>query len=265
MRVLILGPVHAGGSLPPYLDALAAGLAGHGVTAVRAGSDRIPYDQARQEFWPPDRVAAAARALARETDPGAFDLVALNAGNLEYDQLVPAIWAAGGQAVPPLVHHVHALGPTLFRDHAPDPRWHRAARDAVRDAGGHVWFGQYARRQMAGRAAPPPRAAPTPWPAEGACGPCPCPPPAAPCPVARRTSAGPAAPARRRPTWPPGTGPWPAAWRAAGRRGDGGSARRPRSSRTWPGRPAAAAARPTQPPGRPARSTGSPPPGPAPR
>ncbi|MGH3067698.1 MAG: glycosyltransferase [Streptosporangiaceae bacterium] len=153
MRVLILGPVHSGGSLPPYLDALAAGLAGHGVTAVRAGSAQIPYDQARQEFWPADRVAGAARALARETDPGAFDLVALNAGNLEYDQLVPAIWAAGGRAVPPLVHHVHTLAPTLFRDHVPDPRWYRAARDAARDAGGHVWFGQYARRQMAGRAA----------------------------------------------------------------------------------------------------------------
>lgn len=153
MRVLILGPVHPGGSLPPYLDALAAGLASHGVTTVRAGSGRIPYDQARQEFWPPDRVAAAARALARETDPGAFDLVALNAGNLEYDQLVPAIWAASGQAVPPLVHHVHTLAPTLFRDHAPDPRWHRASRDAIRAAGGHVWFGQYARRQMTRRAA----------------------------------------------------------------------------------------------------------------
>ena len=153
MRVLILGPVHAGGSLPPYLDALAAGLEHHGVTAGRAGSARIPYDQARQEFWPADRVASAARALARETDPGAWDLVALNAGNLEYDQLVPAIWAQDGQAVPPLVHHVHTLAPTLLRDHVPDPRWDRAVRDAIRDAGGHVWFGQYARRQMAGRAA----------------------------------------------------------------------------------------------------------------
>jgi glycosyltransferase involved in cell wall biosynthesis len=153
VRVLILGPVHAGGSLPPYLDALAAGLASHGVTAVRAGSAQIPYDAGRQEFWPAGRVASAARALARETDPGAFDLVALNAGNLEYEQLVPAIWAADGRAVPPLVHHVHTLAPTLFRDHVPDHRQERAARDAVRDADGHVWFGQYARRQMADRAA----------------------------------------------------------------------------------------------------------------
>jgi glycosyltransferase involved in cell wall biosynthesis len=153
VRVLILGPVHAGGSLPPYLDALAAGLASHGVTAVRAGSAQIPYDQARQEFWPAGLVARAARALADDTDPAAFDLVAVNAGNLEYDQLVPAIWAAGVRPVPPLVHHVHTLDPTLFRDHVPDRRQYRAARDAIRQAGGHVWFGQYARRQMPGRAA----------------------------------------------------------------------------------------------------------------
>jgi glycosyltransferase involved in cell wall biosynthesis len=151
VRVLILGPVHAGGSLPPYLDALAAGLEHHGVTAGRAGSAQIPYDQARQEFWRADRVASAARALARETDPGTWDLVALNAGNLEYDQLVPAIWAQDGRAVPPLVHHVHTLAPTLFRDHhAPAPRQYRAARDAVRRADGHVYFGQYARRQFPG-------------------------------------------------------------------------------------------------------------------
>lgn len=153
MRVLILGPVHEGGSLPPYLGALAAGLTHHGVSVGRHGSVQIPYDQARQEFWPADRVAGAARALAGETDPGAFDVVALNAGNLEYDQLVPAIWAADGHAVPPLVHHVHTLAPTLFRDHVPATRWYRAVRDAVRDADGHVWFGQYARRRLAGRAA----------------------------------------------------------------------------------------------------------------
>jgi glycosyltransferase involved in cell wall biosynthesis len=78
--------------------------------------------------------------------------VALNAGNLEYDPLVPAIWAEDGRAVPPLVHHVHTLAPTLLRDHARAPRWDRAARDAVRRASGHVWFGQYARSQLSGRA-----------------------------------------------------------------------------------------------------------------
>lgn len=153
MRVLILGPVHAGGSLPPYLGALAAGLEHHGVTAGRAGSAQIPYDQVQQEFWPADRVASAARTLARETDPGAWDLVALNAGNLEYDQLVPAIWAQDGRAVPPLVHHVHTLAPTLLRDHAPAAGQYRAACDAIRRASGHVWFGQYARRQFPARSA----------------------------------------------------------------------------------------------------------------
>lgn len=149
MRVLILGPVYTGGSLPPYLDALAAGLTSSGITAIRAGSAQIPYDQDRQEFWHADRVASAAHTLAREIDPGTFDLVAVNAGNLEYDQLVPSIWAAEDRAAPPLVHHVHTLAPTLFSDHVPDPCQYRAAWNAIRDAGGHIWFGQYSRRQMA--------------------------------------------------------------------------------------------------------------------
>lgn len=151
MRILILGPDHAGGSLPPYLDALAAGLAQHGVTVDRAGSTQIPYDQAQQRFWPQERVLAQARALAEEIDLDGYDVVSLHFGNLEVDQLVPALWARRPR--PPVVYHLHTLAPTLFRDHIPDPHWDHVVRQGIRNADGYVYFGQYARHRLAGTAA----------------------------------------------------------------------------------------------------------------
>jgi hypothetical protein len=148
MRVLILGPDHAGGSLPPYLDVLAAGLRHHGVTVDRRGSTQIPYDQAQQRFWPLERVLAAAHALADRVDLDGYDLVSLHFGNLEVDQLVPALWA--DRRRPPVVYHVHTLAPTLFRDHVPDQHWDRVVQRGIRSADGYVYFGQYARHRVAG-------------------------------------------------------------------------------------------------------------------
>ncbi|MGH3519133.1 MAG: glycosyltransferase family 4 protein [Haloechinothrix sp.] len=152
MRVLLLGPDHAGGSLPPYLDVLTTGLRHHGVTVDRRGSAQIPYDQSQQRFWPLDRVVAEAGTLARQVDLAAYDLVSLHFGNLEYDQLVPALWAnqRTGRQRPPVVYHVHTLTPTLFRDHLPDRRWNLVVRQVIRSADGYVYFGQYARRRLAG-------------------------------------------------------------------------------------------------------------------
>lgn len=151
MRVLILGPDHAGGSLPPYLDILAAGLRHHGVTVNRRGSTQIPYDTVRQRFWPLHRVLAAARALADQVDLAAYDMVSLHFGNLEYDQLVPALWV--GRTRPPVVYHVHTLAATLFRDHVPEPHWNHVVRQGIRNADGYVYFGQYARQRLTGTAA----------------------------------------------------------------------------------------------------------------
>ncbi|MGH3831315.1 MAG: glycosyltransferase [Pseudonocardiaceae bacterium] len=147
MRVLILGPNHAGGSLPPYLDVLAAGLRGHGVTVDRRGSTEIPYDQAARRFWPIERMIAEARALADSVDLGAYDVVSLHCGNLEVDQLVPALWA-NNRPGPPVVSHVHTLAPTLFRDHVPNPHWRHVARQAFRTAHGYVYFGRFARDRL---------------------------------------------------------------------------------------------------------------------
>lgn len=153
MRVLILGPDHPGGSLPPYLDMLAVGLRHHGVTVDRLGSTQIPYDPDQQRFWPLERVLAAAHALADRVDPSPYDLVSLHFGNLEYDQLIPTLWAQAGRPRPPVVYHVHTLDATLFRDHLPDPHWNHRVRQAIRHADGYVYFGQYARHRLAAAAA----------------------------------------------------------------------------------------------------------------
>lgn len=145
--MLILGPNHEGGSLPPYLDALASGLRHHGITVDRHGSTQIPYDSEQQRFWPLDRVLTAVRTLADEVDLDTYDVVSLHFGNLEYDQLVPAFWT--GRPRPPVVCHVHTLAPTLFSDHLPDPHWNRLVRDGLRSLDGYVYFGQYARHQLA--------------------------------------------------------------------------------------------------------------------
>ncbi|WP_069162908.1 glycosyltransferase family 4 protein [Nocardia altamirensis] len=146
MRVLILGPNHPGGSLPPYLDALTAGLREIGVLVDRHGSTGIPYDQDSQRFWPIDRIVASARALADQIDPAAYDVVALHAGNLEIDHLVAACWHR--RSPPPIAYHVHTLDPTLFRDHVPDARWNRVVREQITSADGYVYFGQHGKVRL---------------------------------------------------------------------------------------------------------------------
>src|SRR3981081_2281337 len=136
MRVRILGPDHAGGRLTAHLDGLAA----------RLGHPQIPYDRAQQRFWPLERVLAAA-SLADRVDLDGYDLVSLHFGNLEVDQLVPALWA--DRRRPPVVYHVHTLAPTLFRDHVPDQHWDRVVQRGIRSADGYVYFGQYARHRVA--------------------------------------------------------------------------------------------------------------------
>ncbi|APU21293.1 glycosyltransferase [Actinoalloteichus sp. GBA129-24] len=152
MRVLVLGPDHSDGSLPPYLDVLTAGLRHHGVTVDRHGSSQIPYDQTRHRFWPLERMLTEARAHADQVDLDSYDLVSLHFGNLEIEQLVPAFWADRrvDRPDPPVVYHVHTLAPTLLHEHVPDRRWNSVVQEAIRTLDGYVFFGQYARHQLAG-------------------------------------------------------------------------------------------------------------------
>lgn len=148
MRVLLLGPCHAGGSLPPYLDGLTAALRRQGVIVDRRGSTQIPYDPGQQRFWPLEKTLTAAHDLDASLDLGRYDLVALHSGNLEYDQFLPALWAVNDRPRPPVVWHVHTLDPTLLRDHIPSAYWDQRVRHAFSSADGYVYFGRYARQQL---------------------------------------------------------------------------------------------------------------------
>jgi glycosyltransferase involved in cell wall biosynthesis len=147
MRILIVGPHHSGGSLPPYLDVLATGLRHQGATVDRAGSQGTPYDQDRNVFWSLDQVIGEAESLLAGMDLEAYDLLSVHFGNLEIEQLLPALWS--DRPRPPVVHHVHTLEPTLFRHHLPDPHWHAAVQRGVHSAAGYVHFGRYSRDQLA--------------------------------------------------------------------------------------------------------------------
>ncbi len=151
MRILIVGPDHPQGSLPPYLDVLAAALRRHGAHVDRLGSAGVPYDDATGRFRAAPDIVAAVDALADQVDPGGYDLLSVHFGNLEPEQLLLHRWRRRGAALPPAVMHVHALDWTLFTTHVPDPGL-RAAVDAdVTAAAGLVFFGGYARTTLTAR------------------------------------------------------------------------------------------------------------------
>lgn len=154
-RVLLLGPVHDQGSLPPYLDVLTSALRDQGAVVTRYGSTAIPYDHATRRFHPPETLHGLAATIAEQIDPNAHDVIAVHAGNLEVDQLVPALLGADFSI--PIVHHGHTLAPTLLREHSPDPALHAAVTAAITQAAGHLWFGGYARERHARHHPPAPR------------------------------------------------------------------------------------------------------------
>src|ERR1035441_4343241 len=98
MRILLIGPCHPGGSIPPYLDVLAAALRRCGARVHRIGSAGVPYEPAARAFWPADRILEHASGLLRDTDIGAYDVISLHFGNLEIEQLLPVLWAGRRRA-----------------------------------------------------------------------------------------------------------------------------------------------------------------------
>jgi glycosyltransferase involved in cell wall biosynthesis len=148
MRILLIGPRHAGGSIPPYLDILADGLRHYGACVNRLGSAGVPYDPATVAFWPADRIFERATRLLNGTDISAYDVISLHFGNLEIEQLLPVIWTGRPRA--PVVCHVHTLQPTLFRAHVPDSALRDAVDEAAAAMDGYVFFGEHARRQITG-------------------------------------------------------------------------------------------------------------------
>jgi glycosyltransferase involved in cell wall biosynthesis len=145
MRILLIGPDHPGGSIPPYLDVFAAALRRHGVRVDRLGSAGPPYDRATGRFWPPGRIVEAAQTLLRSVDLHAYDLLSVHFGNLEIEQLLPSLLP---RRHPPIVYHVHSLDWTLFTKHVPAPHLRTAVEDGIRSMDGLVHFGRYARTQL---------------------------------------------------------------------------------------------------------------------
>jgi Glycosyl transferases group 1 len=150
MRILLIGPRYAGGSIPPYLDVLAGGLRYYGARVDRIGSAGVPYDPATRAFWPADRILEHAARLLHDIDLNAFDVISLHFGNLEIEQLLPVLWA--GRLRAPVVCHVHTLQPALFRTHAPDSALRDAVDNAAAAMDGYVFFGGHARSQLTGPA-----------------------------------------------------------------------------------------------------------------
>lgn len=149
MRVLIIGPTGGGGSIPPYLNMLAAGLRQHGVSVDRLGTPGVPYDPATSAFWSAERIIEAAEQLLASVDLNAYDLLSIHYGNLEIEQLLATVWTQ--TKVTPAVYHVHSLDWTLFADQVPNTALRSAVEDAIDGMDGYVFFGEYGRTQLARR------------------------------------------------------------------------------------------------------------------
>ena len=146
MRILLIGPDHDAGSVPPYLAVLADGLRSQGATVDRLGSRTPPVDD-RGAFWPAEQIVAAADALLARVDLCAYDLLSIHFGNNEIEQLLPVRWA--GRLRPPAVRHVQSLGWTLFSTQVVNRTLWEAVVNGVYQTDGLIYFGSYARRSLA--------------------------------------------------------------------------------------------------------------------
>jgi len=146
VHILLIGPCHDQGSLPPYLDVLAEGVQRQGVTVDRLGTATMPLDRQRGAFWPAERIIQAADDLLDGVDLTKYDLLSVHFGNQEIEQLVPVRWA--GRPRPVAVYHVHSPDWSLFVDQVPNPGLHRAVAQGVAGMDGLVYFGSYARQRL---------------------------------------------------------------------------------------------------------------------
>lgn len=142
MRILLIGPDDPGGSLTPYLVALAAGLRARGCRVDRAGTPGVPWDPERRAFRPFGEIRAAAEGVLRGLDLAAYDILSVHFGKLEVEQLLPTLWH--GAPRPPAVHHVHSLAWDLFDEFVPAPGVAERVAAAAWAMEGFVFFGRYA-------------------------------------------------------------------------------------------------------------------------
>ncbi|GAA0476517.1 hypothetical protein Aca07nite_87090 [Actinoplanes capillaceus] len=152
MKILLAGPDHQQGSLPPYLHVLTTELRRLGTVVDRIGSTGVPYDSGRNAFQTIAQITTAVDRLAARADPRDYDLISLHFGNLEIEQLLGWRWKTQyGDRLPPLAVHVHALDPTLFTTHRPDPALWAAVDTTYHTADTLIYFGDYARTRLTAR------------------------------------------------------------------------------------------------------------------
>ncbi|WP_117198605.1 glycosyltransferase family 4 protein [Nocardiopsis sp. TNDT3] len=149
MKILLIGPDHAGGSIPPYLNVLSQGLRALGAEVDRLGSAGEPFDEGACGFWSAERIVCEARGLLARVDLSDYDVVSLHFGNLEVEQLLPSLWE--GLERPAVVYHVHSLDWTLFTEHVPDTGLRARVEAGVRSMDGFLYFGSYARHVLGGQ------------------------------------------------------------------------------------------------------------------
>lgn len=142
MHILIIGPDHHQGSIPPYLAVLTHALRELGTTVDRLGSSGVPYDIDAGRFRTTEDIVHAARQLLGSVELGSYDVISLHFGNLEIEQLLPALWA--DRPHPPVTYHVHTMTPTLFTDHIPDQHLHHRVLEGLQSVDGLVYFGHHA-------------------------------------------------------------------------------------------------------------------------
>ncbi|MGH8877704.1 MAG: hypothetical protein ACRD0P_10235, partial [Stackebrandtia sp.] len=147
MRILLVGPHHRGGSIPPYLEVFTAALRRLGARVDRIGSRGVPYNPDTGKFWSADRILQAAQRILHRVDLDSYDVISLHFGNLEIEQLLPTLWSNSHR--PPVVQHVHSLEPTLFAVQVPDSCLRAAVDQAVAVMDGHVYFGSYGESHLA--------------------------------------------------------------------------------------------------------------------
>ncbi|MFY1574225.1 glycosyltransferase family 4 protein [Verrucosispora sp. WMMD703] len=151
MRILLIGPHHAGGSIPPYLDVFTAALRFLGVQVDHLGTSGVPYDKEQDRFWTAERVRQEAEGMLADVDVNAYDLLSVHFGNLDVEQLLPQLWPARR---PPAVYHLHSLDWTLFTDHIPEPDLREAVNRGVVGMDAFVCFGTYGAERLETLAGP---------------------------------------------------------------------------------------------------------------
>lgn len=143
MKILLLGPNHDGGSLPPYLKVLYNAFLEYGVYVDWVGSKGIPFDKKNNKFFDKDHIIDTAKNILFSVDLNKYDVISLHYGNLEIEQLIPYILK--GKSHPPVVYHVHTIEPTLFKNHVINKELSNIVDKNKKSFSGCIFFGNYAK------------------------------------------------------------------------------------------------------------------------